>query len=57
MDRNTFQDVLLPLMREDTLPMINWLKHDNLLASEVNCTDCGQKMNWAKYTETKDGFV
>ena len=57
MDRNTFLDVLLPLLREDTLPVINWLKHHNLLASEVNCADCGQKMNWAKYTKTKDGFI
>ena len=36
MDRNTFQDVRLPLLCEDTLPVINWSKHHNLLASETN---------------------
>ena len=49
MDWNIFQDVLLPLLCEDTLPVINWLKHHNLLAREANCTDCGRKMNWTKY--------
>ena len=50
MDRDTFKTVIHPLLGEDCLPVINWLKRK--LLSELKCPTCDQKMNWTKYAKT-----
>ena len=57
MDRDTFKTVILPLLGEDCLQVINWLKQRKLLQRELKCPTCDQQMNWTKYAKTKDGFA
>ena len=46
----TFKYVVLPLLLEDPLPVINWLKQHRLLRKEVKCGSCDNAMNWTKHT-------
>ena len=57
MARNTFQDVILPLLCEDTFKVIRWLQQKKVLKSEVQCDTCSNWMNWTKYSRSKDGFL
>lgn len=57
MDCDTFKTVVLPLLTEDSLPVINWLKQRRMLKSEVKCPSCDSEMNWTKYAKSNDGYA
>ena len=57
MARDTFRSVVLPLLQEDPLPAINWLKQHRLLRSEANCGSCDSAMSWTKHAKCKDGYT
>ena len=57
MARDTFRSVVLPLLQEDPLPAINWLKQHRLLRSEANCGSFDSAMSWTKHAKCKDGYT
>ena len=57
MDRDTYRDVVQPMLAEDNLPAINWLKKVGLLRKEVKCIACQQPMTWNKYSSSIDGYM
>ncbi|XP_042238728.1 uncharacterized protein LOC121877180 [Homarus americanus] len=57
MPDNTFQTDVLPLLCENPLPVINWLKQHGLLKHEMHCQSCHNRMNWTKHSRSKDGFA
>ena len=57
MARNIFQDVVLPLLSDNSSNVIRWMQQKKLLKSEVKCDSCAAWMNWTKYSRSKDGFI
>ena len=57
MDRQVFHDIIKPLLIDDTLPLINWLKENEILPREKYCNGCEKKMNWTKYKKGRDGYI
>ena len=54
MDRNIFHGVISPLLVEETLPVIIWMKDKELIPPERKCSACLFDMGWRKY-HSNDG--
>ena len=46
MDRWMFNDIVKPLLVDDPLPVINWLKEKKLLPQELKGDICGELLNF-----------
>ena len=46
--KNIFQDVILPLISDDSSRAITWLQNKRLLAVNIKCDGCDGLMNWDK---------
>ncbi|XP_068207101.1 uncharacterized protein [Palaemon carinicauda] len=46
MDRSTFTEVVKPLLGEEMLPVIDWMKNKSLILLELKCESCSTFMTW-----------
>ena len=57
MNRAIFHTEILPLLGEDPLPAIEWMKQRRLLASVVKSDACNEEMNWTKNSSVTDEYL
>ena len=57
MDRRIYNEIVKPLLVDDPLPVINWMKEKKLLPREVKCELCEETLNWTKNKSSRDMYA
>lgn len=57
MARSTYEDIIKPLIAENPMPVIDWMKQHGLLRIEMKCSECGIAMNWTACSTVRDKYV
>ena len=57
MDRAIYQNIVKPLLVEDPLPVIIWMKQHGLLRRELKCQHCDKNMKWTNRSVLQDKYA
>ena len=57
MDRTIFERQIKPLLIEDPIPVITWMKNKELISREMRCGCCNFVMNWTKCASNLDKHI
>ena len=52
-----YNEIVKPLLSDDPLPVINWMKENKLLHRELKCEMCKENLKWVKYNGNRDLYA
>ena len=56
MEKQTYEEIVKPLLVDDTLPVIKWMQQIKLIPIQRQCHECKGYLHWTQHNGTNDGY-